>query len=56
MSTSPLAGCELSQDALGRLCLTLPGGQRHEAIHPVRAFPLAQPDGHISLVGSDGVS
>ncbi len=44
----------LTRDAFGRLILTTADGVRHEDISPVRAFPLAEPQAHISLVGSDG--
>lgn len=44
----------LTRNAHGRLCLTLPDGTVHEALTPVRAFPIAAPDEGISLVGSDG--
>lgn len=44
----------LTRDAFGRLVLTTADGVRHEDISPVRAFPLAEPQAHISLVGSDG--
>ena len=53
-AASPLAGHHLWRDDLGRLVLTLPDGSRHEDVHPVRAFPLAEPQAHISLVGSEG--
>lgn len=53
-TASPLAGHRLARDAFGRLVLTLPDGTCHEGLHPVRAFPLAEPQAHISLVGTDG--
>jgi len=44
----------LERDAHGRLHLTLADGTRHGDVQPVRAFPLAAPDGPLSLVGADG--
>ncbi|WP_284337912.1 DUF1854 domain-containing protein [Comamonas sp. NoAH] len=44
----------LHRNAHGRLCLTLPDGTVHEAVTPVRAFPIAAPQEAISLVGGDG--
>lgn len=44
----------LERDAHGRLVLTLADGTRHEDVHPVRAFPLSDAAGALSLVGPDG--
>lgn len=44
----------LSRNAHGRLCLELSDGTVHEALTPVRAFPIAAPEESISLVGRDG--
>ena len=44
----------LTPDAHGRLRLTLDDGSAHEDVHPVRAFPLSDPDGALSLLGADG--
>lgn len=44
----------LHRNAHGRLCLTLADGTVHEAVTPVRAFPIAAPEEAISLVGQDG--
>lgn len=44
----------LQRDSHGRLLLTLADGTRHEDVHPVRAFPLSEPEGALSLIGSDG--
>lgn len=44
----------LERDAHGRLLLTLADGTRHEDVHPVRAFPLSDAAGALSLVGPDG--
>lgn len=44
----------LERDAHGRLRLTLADGSVHEAVVPVRAYPLTAPDEGLSLVGADG--
>lgn len=44
----------LERDAHGRLALVLADGSRHEDVHPLRAFPLSDPGGALSLVGTDG--
>lgn len=44
----------LERDAFGKLILTAADGQRHEAVVPVRAFPIQAPDNGISLVSTDG--
>lgn len=44
----------LERDPHGRLVLTLADGTRHDDVHPVRAFPLSDPGGPVSLVGPDG--
>lgn len=44
----------LARDAHGRLLLRAADGQEHVGVYPVRAFPLSEPDGALSLVGSDG--
>jgi Domain of unknown function (DUF1854) len=51
---NPLAGVSLVRNAHGLLDLTLPDGSQHEAVVPVRAFPLSDAEGAFSLVGSDG--
>ena len=48
------SGFSLQRDAYGRLVLNDENGLRHEAVVPVRAFPIAAPDEGISLVSSDG--
>jgi hypothetical protein len=48
------SGFSLQRDAYGRLVLRDENGLRHEAVVPVRAFPIAAPDEGISLVSSDG--
>jgi hypothetical protein len=45
---------QLQRDLHGRLVLTLDDGSVHADVHPVRAFPLSEPDGPLSLVGADG--
>jgi hypothetical protein len=44
----------LQRDAHGRLVLRLADGSEHVGVQPVRAFPLSQPGGPLSLVGTDG--
>ncbi len=45
---------ELTRNAFGRLVLTTAGGEAHQGVVPVRAFPIAAPGEGISLVGPDG--
>ena len=49
-----MSGFELIRDSHGRLVLTQIDGTRHVGVAPVRAFPLSDPDGALSLVGTDG--
>ena len=44
----------LTRDRFGRLTLTTAGGQVHEDVAPVRAFPIQAPDEGIGMVCSDG--
>ncbi len=44
----------LKRDPHGHLRLTLDDGTVHEDVHPVRAFPLSDADGALSLLGADG--
>lgn len=44
----------IERDAMGRLRLRTPGGDWHEAVMPVRAYPLSAPGEGLSLVGADG--
>ncbi|WP_342618657.1 DUF1854 domain-containing protein [Rhodoferax sp. GW822-FHT02A01] len=44
----------LERNAFGKLILTTPEGDRHEAVVPVRAFPIQSPDVGISIVSTDG--
>ena len=52
MNQAPLFSLE--RNAFGRLVLTLPGGEPHTGVVPVRSFPIAAPDDGLSLVGADG--
>ena len=44
----------LFEDDFGRLVFEAADGTRHEAVVPVRAFPMAAPREGISLMGADG--
>ncbi len=44
----------IERDAMGRLRLRMSGGHWHEAVMPVRAYPLSAPGEGLSLVGADG--
>lgn len=44
----------LERDAHGALVLVRAGGTRQAGVLPVRAFPLSDPTGALSLVGADG--
>jgi hypothetical protein len=50
----PWSELKLWQDDFGRLVLRTPDGVQHEAVVPVRAFPMAAPREGISLLGADG--
>ena len=52
--TMPMPEFQLTRDAFGRLLITLPDGTVHEAVVPVRAFPIAAPEEGIALVSADG--
>lgn len=54
--TSPLAATHLAlaRNALGKLVLTVAGGERLEGVVPVRAFPIQSPEVGIALVSQDG--
>lgn len=45
---------KMFRNSAGRLVLTTPDGQVHEAIVPVRAFPVNAPDGCLALMSSEG--
>lgn len=55
-ATSPVTTStfQLSHDAHGGWNLRLSDGTVHQGVVPVRVFPLSDPDGPLSLVGSDG--
>ncbi|MBB5273572.1 DUF1854 domain-containing protein [Quisquiliibacterium transsilvanicum] len=44
----------LTRNSFGRLVLEMPDGSVHEAVVPVRAFPIGAPDDGLALVGSHG--
>lgn len=45
---------QLTRNSFGKLVLTSEDGQVHEAVLPVRAFPIQAPDEGISMVLPDG--
>jgi hypothetical protein len=45
---------KLGRNAAGRLVFTGAQGDVHEAVVPVRAFPISAPDAGVSLLGEDG--
>ncbi len=45
---------KLERNALGKLRLTLTDGSIHEPVAAIRAFPIHDTQGSISLVGADG--
>ena len=45
---------QLSRNSFGKLVLTTEEGEVHEAVSPVRAFPIQAPDKAISMVLGDG--
>ena len=51
---TPTTPFQLERDAHGLLVLTTAEGVRHPGVLPVRAFPIAAPDGGLSLVNSEG--
>ncbi len=44
----------LTRNTQGRLVLITADGAQHEAVVPVRAYPISDPDHMISLMGADG--
>jgi hypothetical protein len=52
--TPDRTGFVLERNAFGKLILITPAGDRHEAVVPVRAFPIQSPDVGISIVSTDG--
>ena len=53
-TTTESMAFDLRRNPHGRLVLRLADGTEHEAVTPVRAFPIAAPDEGLSLVGADG--
>jgi hypothetical protein len=51
---STIADFHLEHDAFGRLVLTMPDGTRHVGAHPVRAFPISDPQHGIALCSAEG--
>ena len=49
-----MSDIQLARNAYGKLVLTDAGGQAHENVVPVRAFPIAAPESSISIVSADG--
>jgi hypothetical protein len=47
-------GVQLALDAWGRLVLSTPEGRRFVGVEPVRAFPITEPGGWVSLCDADG--
>lgn len=45
---------QLDHDAFGRLVLTLPDGERHVDVHPVRGFPISDPRRGLALTSAEG--
>lgn len=52
--TTTASTFDLRRNPHGRLVLRLADGTEHEAVTPVRAFPIAAPLEGLSLVGGDG--
>lgn len=50
----PTTDFRLARNRYGRLSFTGADGVEHEGVVPVRAFPIAAPDGAIALVDRDG--
>jgi Domain of unknown function (DUF1854) len=44
----------LERNSLGQLALLTHDGVSHQPVVPVRAFPIQDPEGSVSLVGPDG--
>lgn len=49
-----MSDVRVTEDAFGRLTLTLASGEEVKGVVPVRAWPLSAPGELISLVGSNG--
>ena len=54
MNSNQISALDLRRNPHGRLVLRLADGTEHEAVTPVRAFPIAAPQEGLSLVGADG--
>jgi hypothetical protein len=54
MSELQTPDLRLHRNTFGHLVLTTPGGETHENVVPIRAFPIAAPTEGLSLVGIDG--
>jgi hypothetical protein len=50
----PKLSLDLYRDSRGRLVFTDDDGREHAGVEPVRAFPISDPDRHISLVDPHG--
>jgi len=50
----PPLNIQVERDAYGHLVVITNDSQRHVAVTPVRAFPIAAPDEGLSLVSADG--
>jgi len=50
----PTPDFQLSRNPFGQLVCTMPDGDVHEEVVPVRAFPIAAPETGIALVSADG--
>ncbi len=48
-------GITLQYDSFGRLILTEANGRRHVGVEPIRAFPLSDPSGSVSVCNTEGV-
>ena len=45
---------QLDHDTFGRLVLTMPDGERHVGVHPVRGFPISQPRRGVAVCSAEG--
>lgn len=49
-----MSDLRMIRNQAGRLVLTLPDGEVHEGIIPVRAFPVNAPEGCLALMSAEG--
>ncbi|OZI42251.1 hypothetical protein CEK29_14370 [Bordetella genomosp. 5] len=49
-----LSNLRLQRNAMGRLVFQEESGAVHEGVYPVRAFPVSDPRGGLSLMSADG--